>query len=249
MSTTEINDQLQVRREDKWVRSNRCPNGSIEVAIAGRIRTKRGKGKAGFAHIQDVQGQVQIYVRQDTVGEKAYAFFDKADLGDIVGVRGVVFKTKVGELSIKVKEYTPLSKALRPLPEKYHGLTDVEERYRRRYVDLIMNEESKQTFITRTRVITAMRRYLDNLGYLEVETPILHTTLGGAAARPFETHHNSLDMDLYLRIATELHLKRLLVVVPKTSSAIEAIMFSVKSIIVSISPYASYNSIDVNSGL
>ena len=240
MSTTEINDQLQVRRDKmEDLRQNGIdPFGQrfdrthlssqlveefgefskeeleekeIEVTIAGRIRTKRGKGKAGFAHIQDVKGQVQIYVRQDAVGEEAYNFFSKADIGDIVGVRGVVFKTKVGELSIKVKEYTPLTKALRPLPEKYHGLTDIEERYRRRYVDLIMNEDSKQTFITRTRVITAMRRYLDNLGYLEVETPILHTTLGGAAARPFETHHNTLDMPLYLRIATELHLKRLLV--------------------------------------
>lgn len=240
MSTTELNDQLQVRRDKmEDLRQNGIdPFGqrfnrthlsqelveqfgafskeeleekNIEVSIAGRIRTKRGKGKAGFAHVQDIQGQVQIYVRKDMIGEESYAFFDKVDLGDIVGVTGVVFKTQVGELSIKVKEYTPLSKALRPLPEKYHGLTDIEERYRRRYVDLIMNDDSKETLITRTRIISSMRRYLDNLGYLEVETPILHTTLGGAAARPFETHHNALDMDLYLRIATELHLKRLLV--------------------------------------
>lgn len=198
MSTTEINDQLQVRRDkmedlrqhgidpfgQRFDRTHlsselveefdafskeELEEKQIEVAIAGRIRTKRGKGKAGFAHIQDVKGQVQIYVRQDAVGEEAYGFFSKADIGDIIGVRGVVFKTKVGELSIKVKEYIPLSKALRPLPEKYHGLTDVEERYRRRYVDLIMNKESKQTFITRTRVITAMRRYLDNLGYLKLK--------------------------------------------------------------------------------
>ena len=181
------------------------------VTIAGRIMTKRGKGKTSFSHIQDVSGQIQIYVRQDTIGEDAYALFNKADIGDIIGITGVMFKTNVGELSIKVTEYTPLVKALRPLPEKFHGLTDIEERYRRRYVDLIMNQESRNTFIVRTKIISAMRRYLDDLGYLEVETPILHTTLGGAAARPFNTHHNSLDMPLYLRIATELHLKRLLV--------------------------------------
>lgn len=181
------------------------------VTIAGRLMTKRGKGKAGFAHVQDVSGQIQIYVRLDAVGEDAYAYFTKADIGDIVGISGCMFKTNVGELSIKATAFTPLTKALRPLPEKFHGLTDIEERYRRRYVDLIMNEESRQTFITRTRIISAMRSFLDNLGYLEVETPILHTTLGGAAARPFTTHHNALDMPLYLRIATELHLKRLLV--------------------------------------
>jgi len=181
------------------------------VTVAGRIMTKRGKGKAGFSHIQDVSGQIQIYVRQDAIGEEAYALFGKADIGDIIGITGVMFKTNVGELSIKATTYTPLTKALRPLPEKFHGLTDIEERYRRRYVDLIMSEESRNTFITRTKIISAMRSYLDNLGYLEVETPILHTTLGGAAARPFNTHHNVLDMPLYLRIATELHLKRLLV--------------------------------------
>ena len=181
------------------------------VTVAGRIMTKRGKGKAGFSHIQDVSGQIQIYVRQDAIGEVAYALFNKADIGDIIGITGVMFKTNVGELSIKATEYTPLTKALRPLPEKFHGLTDIEERYRRRYVDLMVNEESRKTFITRTKIISAMRSYLDNLGYLEVETPILHTTLGGAAARPFDTHHNALDMPLYLRIATELHLKRLLV--------------------------------------
>jgi lysyl-tRNA synthetase class 2 len=181
------------------------------VTVAGRIMTKRGKGKAGFSHIQDVSGQIQLYVREDAIGEEAYALFNKADIGDIIGISGVMFKTNVGELSIKATEFTPLTKALRPLPEKFHGLTDIEERYRRRYVDLIMNEESRNTFVTRTKIISAMRRYLDDLGYLEVETPILHTTLGGAAARPFTTHHNTLDMPLYLRIATELHLKRLLV--------------------------------------
>jgi len=184
---------------------------AVPVTLAGRIMTKRGKGKAGFSHIQDVSGQIQIYVRKDAIGDEAYAFFNKADIGDIIGVSGIVFKTNVGELSIQVTEYTPLTKALRPLPEKFHGLTDIEERYRRRYVDLIMSEESRQTFVTRTKIISAMRRYLDGLGYLEVETPILHTTLGGAAARPFTTHHNALDMPLYLRIAPELYLKRLLV--------------------------------------
>ena len=240
MSTTELNDQLQVRRDkmDDLRQQGLDPFGQrfdrthlssqiveefeqfskeelmeqqVKVTIAGRIMTKRGKGKAGFAHIQDLAGKIQIYVRQDTVGEGDYALFNKADIGDIVGIQGTVFKTNVGELSIKAVEYTPLSKALRPLPEKFHGLTDIEERYRRRYVDLIMNEESRNTFVMRTKIISAIRRYLDNLGYLEVETPILHTTLGGAAARPFNTHHNALDMPLYLRIAPELYLKRLLV--------------------------------------
>lgn len=183
----------------------------ITVTIAGRIMTKRGKGKAGFMHIQDKEGQIQIYVRQDTVGEDSYEVFSKADLGDIVGINGVVFKTKVGELSIKAKEYYHLSKALRPLPDKYHGLTDIEERYRRRYVDLIMNEESKSTFIKRSQIIQSMRDFLTSKGYLEVETPILQTILGGAAARPFTTHHNTLDIDMYLRIAPELYLKRLIV--------------------------------------
>jgi len=185
--------------------------GEEVVTIAGRIMTKRGKGKAGFSHLQDGAGQIQIYVRQDAIGTFAYELFNKADIGDIVGVTGVMFKTNVGELSIKITEFTPLTKALRPLPEKFHGLTDIEERYRRRYVDLIMNPTSRDVFLARTKIISAMRKFLDNLDYLEVETPILHTTLGGAAARPFNTHHNTLEMPLYLRVATELHLKRLLV--------------------------------------
>lgn len=182
-----------------------------EVVIAGRIMTKRGKGKAGFAHIQDLGGQVQIYVRKDAIGEEAYELFKQADLGDIVGIRGNVFRTQVGELSVKALEFTFLTKSLRPMPEKFHGLKDVEQRYRQRYLDLMTSEESKQTFITRSKIIQAIRRYLDGNGYLEVETPMLHAIAGGAAARPFITHHNSLDMELYMRIAIELHLKRLIV--------------------------------------
>jgi lysyl-tRNA synthetase class 2 len=181
------------------------------VKVAGRIMTKRVKGKAGFAHIQDQYGRIQIYVRQDLVGDDAYEIFDKGDLGDIVGVEGHPMITNTGELSIKVVNYTHLVKALRPLPDKFHGLVDVEERYRRRYVDLIMNEDSKKTLILRSKIISSMRRYLDNLGYLEVETPVLHPILGGANARPFVTHHNTLDMPFYLRIAPELYLKRLIV--------------------------------------
>ncbi|RNC98538.1 lysine--tRNA ligase [Lysinibacillus halotolerans] len=182
-----------------------------EVTIAGRIMTKRGKGKAGFAHIQDLGGQIQIYVRKDRVGDEAYELFNTADLGDIVGVRGNLFVTNVGELSVKAEEFTFLTKSLRPMPEKFHGLQDVEQRYRQRYLDLMTNADSKQTFITRSKIIRAIRNYLDNHGYLEVETPMLHSIAGGAAARPFITHHNALDMELYMRIAIELHLKRLIV--------------------------------------
>lgn len=183
----------------------------IETTIAGRIMTKRGKGKAGFSHIQDLSGQIQLYVRKDTVGEEAYEIFKTADLGDIVGVRGTVFKTNVGELSVKAEQFILLTKALRPLPEKFHGLKDVEQRYRQRYLDLITNIDSKQTFIIRSKIIQSMRRYLDDRGFLEVETPMMHGIAGGASARPFETHHNALDIPLYMRIAIELHLKRLIV--------------------------------------
>ncbi|MBB2481412.1 lysine--tRNA ligase [Bacillus sp. APMAM] len=183
----------------------------VQVTIAGRIMTKRGKGKAGFAHIQDLQGQIQVYVRKDTIGDESYDLFDTLDLGDIIGVTGTVFKTKVGELSIKVTDFVLLTKSLRPLPDKFHGLKDVEQRYRQRYLDLIMSDESKKTFITRSLIIQSMRRYLDNHGYLEVETPMMHAIAGGAAARPFITHHNALDIPLYMRIAIELHLKRLIV--------------------------------------
>jgi lysyl-tRNA synthetase class 2 len=240
MSHEELNDQLLVRREKlhnlrekgldpfgkRFERTystkqllqtygelskEELDEKAVVVSIAGRIMTKRGKGKAGFAHIQDLEGQIQIYVRQDTVGEEQYELFDSADLGDLIGVEGTVFKTKVGELSIKVTNYTLLTKSLRPLPDKYHGLKDVEQRYRQRYLDLIMNMESRETFVARSKIIRAMRRFLDDHGYLEVETPMLHTIAGGASARPFITHHNALDMELYMRIAIELHLKRLIV--------------------------------------
>ncbi|MGR9047944.1 lysine--tRNA ligase [Halobacillus faecis] len=182
------------------------------TTIAGRIMTKRGKGKAGFAHIQDLTGQIQLYVRKDEIGEEAYDnLFKSADLGDIVGVTGVMFKTNVGELSVKAAEYQLLTKSLRPLPEKFHGLQDVEQRYRQRYLDLITNPDSRDTFVLRSKIIQSMRRYLDGLGFLEVETPLMHGIAGGASARPFITHHNALDMQLYMRIAIELHLKRLIV--------------------------------------
>jgi lysyl-tRNA synthetase, class II len=236
----ELNDQLQVRREKmnalrdkgldpfgkRFERSHDTKqlvekygelekeafdSNEVAVKIAGRIMTKRGKGKAGFAHLKDLTGQIQIYVRQDAVGEEQYAIFNEADLGDLVGVEGTLFKTKVGELSIKVTDFVFLTKALRPLPDKFHGLKDIEQRYRQRYLDLIVSDESRQTFINRSRIIQAMRRYLDDQGYLEVETPMMHSIAGGASARPFITHHNALDMTLYMRIAIELHLKRLIV--------------------------------------
>lgn len=183
----------------------------IPVVIAGRIMTRRRKGKVGFMHIQDKYGQIQIYVRKDEVGEDEYEIFKKADLGDIVGIHGTVFRTDMGELSIKATKYTHLVKALRPLPEKFHGLTDTEERFRRRYVDLITNDEARRIAFMRPKIIRSIQAFLDNLGYVEVETPVLGTILGGATARPFVTHHNTLDIDMYMRIATELPLKRLLV--------------------------------------
>ncbi len=182
-----------------------------EVIVAGRIMTKRRNGKAGFFHIQDRYGQIQIYIRLDNVGEEAYDLFKASDIGDIVGIEGYVFKTNTGELSIHATNYIHMVKALKPLPEKFHGLTDIEERFRRRYVDLIMNEEARRIAFARPKIIRTIQNYLDNLGYVEVETPILNPILGGAAARPFITHHNALDMPFYLRIATELPLKRLLV--------------------------------------
>ena len=184
---------------------------NVTVRVAGRIMTKRRQGKAGFMHIQDVDGRIQIYVRKDDIGEDAYELFKKSDIGDIVGIEGMLMRTNTGELSVHAKVYTHLTKALRPLPEKFHGLQDKEERFRRRYVDLIMNEESKHIALTRPRIIRAIQRYLDGKGLVEVETPVLQPILGGAAARPFITHHNTLNMQFYLRIATELPLKRLIV--------------------------------------
>ena len=204
------NSQEIKEKYDKYTKEE-LHEQEIPVKIAGRIMTKRGKGKAGFMHIQDKYCQIQIYVRQDVVGEEEYELFDKADLGDIVGIEGLVFRTNTGELSVKATHYTHLVKALRPLPDKFHGLTDVEERFRRRYVDLIVNEEARKVAFTRPKIIRSIQHYLDNLGYTEVETPVLQATLGGANARPFTTHHNTLDMPFYLRIATELPLKRLLV--------------------------------------
>lgn len=240
LNNEELNDQFQVRRDkmnkmreegidpfgERYDRSHQSAQiiaeydefskedlegKAAQLTIAGRMMTKRGKGKAGFAHIQDLEGQIQIYVRKDSVGEEAYELFKSSDLGDIIGVTGTVFKTNVGELSIKATSFEVLTKALRPLPDKYHGLKDVEQRYRQRYLDLIVNPESKQTFIMRSKIIQSMRRYLDSKGYLEVETPTMHSIPGGASARPFITHHNALDMPLYMRIAIELHLKRLIV--------------------------------------
>lgn len=182
-----------------------------EVAIAGRIMGKRIMGKASFAHVQDPYGKIQLYVSVNDLGEESYKAFKEDDIGDIVGVRGFVFKTKTGEISIHAKEVTLLSKSLRPLPEKFHGLKDTDLRYRQRYVDLIINPEVKDTFIKRIQILKEIRSFLDNLGYLEVETPILNNISGGASARPFITHHNTLDIDMYLRIALELNLKRLIV--------------------------------------
>ena len=182
-----------------------------EVSLAGRLMSKRIMGKASFCHVQDLQGMMQVYVARDAVGEETYAEFKKDDIGDLVGIRGTVFKTKTGEITVHAVSFTLLSKSLKPLPEKFHGLTNVDLRYRQRYVDLIMNPESKDTFIKRSRILSAIRRYLDGQGFMEVETPMLVSNAGGAAARPFETHFNALDEDFKLRISLELYLKRLIV--------------------------------------
>lgn len=184
---------------------------NLEVTVAGRIMSKRRMGKLGFAHIQDKSGLIQIVVNKGVVGEEVYEIFKINDVGDIIGVSGQLVKTDSGELSVRAQKYTHLSKSLRPLPEKFHGLTDVEERYRRRYVDLIMNQDSKSVAFLRPAIIKCIRNYMDKQGYTEVETPILTTLLTGASARPFVTHHNTQDLDMYLRIALELPLKRLLV--------------------------------------
>ena len=182
-----------------------------DVSIAGRIIAKRIMGKASFCHIQDMQGKIQSYVSINDLGEENYSEFKTYDIGDIIGITGFVFKTRTEEISVHAKKVVLLTKSLRPLPEKFHGLKDTELRYRQRYVDLIMNPEVKETFLIRTKIIKEIRRILDSKGYIEVDTPILNTIAGGAAARPFITHHNTLDMDMYLRIANELYLKRLIV--------------------------------------
>lgn len=181
------------------------------VSLAGRLMSKRGMGKVSFCDMQDRLGRIQLYVRRDNVGEEEYKEFKKLDLGDLIGVEGTVFRTQKGEISIQVMKYTLLAKSLLPLPEKWHGLKDVDTRYRQRYLDLIVNPGSRDALEKRSKIVSAMRRYLDTRGYMEVETPVLNTIPGGAAARPFITHHNTLDIDMYLRIATELHLKRLIV--------------------------------------
>ena len=229
-----VGDQIKVRREklanlqaeghnpfeitkfvqttnSREIRENFDAMEGKPVSIAGRMMSKRGMGKAIFCDIQDDRGQIQLYVRKDAVSEQEFADFRKYDIGDIIGVSGYAFKTKTGEISIHVQQVTLLSKSLRPLPEKFHGMTNMELRYRQRYVDLIMNPESKRNFQIRSRFVAYLRRYLDGLGFMEVETPVLSPIAGGATARPFITHHNTLDIDMYMRIATELQLKRLIV--------------------------------------
>ena len=205
------NKSSQIKEEFKDFTHEYLEENRHEVSVAGRIMFIRKMGKASFFALQDREGKIQVYIRKDIVGDAQYDLFKMADIGDIVGVKGSVMRTQTGEITIKCEEYTHLTKALRPLPEKFHGLTDVEERYRRRYLDLIMNEDAKRVAIQRPRIIRAMQEYFDDKGFIEVETPVLQNIQGGATARPFITHHNALDANFYLRIATELHLKRLIV--------------------------------------
>ncbi len=209
-------DPFQIRRFDvtahaEEIKQNFEEYDGREVTVAGRMMSKRIMGKASFAHVQDLSGTIQIYTSRDTLGEEAYAAFKKDDVGDIVGVKGEVFRTKMGEISVRASEFTLLSKSLQPLPEKFHGLTNVDQRYRQRYVDLITNPDSREVFVKRSKIIRCIRNFLDAQGFLEVETPILVGNAGGAAARPFVTHHNALDEDFKLRISLELYLKRLIV--------------------------------------
>ena len=210
------NDPFQITKFDvshhaEEIRAQFDALENKEVTLAGRMMAKRVMGKAAFAHVQDLSGKMQLYIARDSLGEEPYAGFKKLDIGDIIGVKGSVFKTKTGEISLHVTELTLLSKSLQPLPEKFHGLTNVDQRYRQRYVDLITNPESKDTFIKRSKIISTIRRFLDDQGFMEVETPMLVANAGGAAARPFETHFNALDEDFKLRISLELYLKRLIV--------------------------------------
>ena len=184
---------------------------TITVRIAGRMVARRVMGKASFAHLLDGEGKIQLYVSRDDLGDEDYQSFKKWDIGDIIGVEGILFRTRTGEISVHAKTATLLAKSLLPLPEKFHGLTNIEQRYRQRYVDLIVNPDVKRNFIIRSQFIKFMRKYLDDRDYIEVETPVLNTIAGGASARPFITHHNTLDIDMYMRIATELPLKRLIV--------------------------------------
>ena len=210
-------DPYEITKFTKSHRAKQVTDGISElegkvVTVAGRMMSRRVMGKASFFHIMDQSNKVQIYARKDILDEEPYTeFIKKTDIGDILGVTGVVFITQKGEISIKASKITLLSKSLLPLPEKFHGLKDQDLRYRQRYLDMIVNPEVKETFIARSKIVKYIREYLDDQGYLEVETPILHSTAGGAAAKPFVTHHKTLDLDMYLRIATELHLKRLIV--------------------------------------
>lgn len=203
--------KYDVTHKAEEIKENYSELEGKRVCVAGRLMSKRGMGKVGFCHLADITGQIQLFVKKDLLGEEEYAIFKKYDIGDIVGAEGEVFTTQTGEISVRVDKIVLLSKSLLPLPEKFHGLVDTDLRYRQRYVDLIMNNDVKNTFIARSKIIRSIRTYLDAKGFLEVDTPMLNTIPGGASARPFITHHNALDIDMYLRIATELHLKRLIV--------------------------------------